>query len=98
MPVKIIKATTTQLALAPLKKLRVAAYCRVSTNSDEQESSYEAQCEHYTALINSNPEWKMAGIFADSGISGTSTKHREQFNKMIAKCKAGRVDLILRNH
>ena len=57
-------------------KLRVAAYCRVSTDSDEQATSYDAQVEHYTNYINNNSEWDLAGIFADDGISGTNTKKR----------------------
>lgn len=65
-------------------KLRVAAYCRVSTDSDEQAASYEAQVEHYTEYIQKNPEWEFAGIYADDGISGTNTKNREEFNHMIA--------------
>ena len=59
-------------------KLRVAAYCRVSTDSDEQATSYEAQIEHYTEFIQKNPEWVLAGIFADDGISGTNTKKRDE--------------------
>lgn len=55
-------------------KLRVAAYCRVSTDSDEQATSYETQVAHYTEYIQKNPEWEFAGIFADDGISGTNTK------------------------
>jgi hypothetical protein len=58
-------------------KLRVAAYCRVSTDSDEQETSYDAQVTHYTEYIQKNPEWELAGIFADDGISGTNTKKRD---------------------
>lgn len=69
-------------------KLRVAAYCRVSTDRDEQESSYEAQVEHYTEFIDRNPEWQLAGIYADDGISGTNTKKREEFNRMIEDCMA----------
>ena len=57
-------------------KLRVAAYCRVSTDSDEQATSYEAQVEHYTEYIQKNPDWVLAGIYADDGISGTNTKKR----------------------
>lgn len=56
-------------------KLRVAAYCRVSTDSDEQATSYEAQVEHYTEYIQKNPDWEFAGIYADDGISGTNTKN-----------------------
>ena len=76
-------------------KLRVAAYCRVSTDSDEQATSYEAQIEHYTEYIKSHPEWTLAGIFADDGISGTNTKKREEFNRMITECDAGNIDMII---
>ncbi len=76
-------------------KLRVAAYCRVSTDSDEQATSYEAQVEHYTDYIKKNPEWEFAGIYADDGISGTNTKNREEFNRMISDCEAGIIDMII---
>lgn len=76
-------------------KLRVAAYCRVSTDSEEQETSYEAQVQHYTEFINKHPEWKLAGIFADDGISGTNVKKREEFNHMIDECMAGTIDMII---
>ena len=76
-------------------KLRVAAYCRVSTDSDEQATSYEAQIEHYTEYISKNPDWVMAGIFADDGISGTNTKKRDEFNRMIEECMAGNIDMII---
>ena len=76
-------------------KLRVAAYCRVSTDSDEQETSYEAQITHYTAYINSHPDWELAGIYADDGISGTNTKKREEFNRMIDDCMAGKIDKVI---
>lgn len=76
-------------------KLKVAAYCRVSTDSDEQATSYETQIEHYTLSIQNNPEWTLAGIFADDGISGTNTKKRDEFNRMIAECKAGNIDMII---
>ena len=77
------------------RKLQVAAYCRVSTEEEEQQSSYEAQCSYYTDKIMTNPEWTMAGIFADEGITGTSTKKRDDFNRMIRKCKKGKINLIL---
>ena len=77
------------------RALRVAAYCRVSTDSDEQETSYEAQCRHYKAFISENPAWELVGIYADEGITGTSTKRREQFKRMIADCEAGRIDLVV---
>lgn len=81
----------------PFEKLRVAAYCRVSTDYDEQASSYETyetQVAHYKELIQKEPTWEFAGIY-DDGISGTNTKKHEQFNKMIAACKAGKIDLIV---
>jgi len=77
------------------QKLRVAAYCRVSTDSDEQATSYETQIEHYTAYIHGHPDWVLAGIFADDGISGTNTKKREEFNRMIDECMAGNIDMII---
>lgn len=76
-------------------KLRVTAYCRVSTDSDEQATSYETQMEHYTSYIQRNPEWEFAGIFADDGISGTNTKKREEFNRMIEECMVGHIDMII---
>jgi len=76
-------------------KLRMAAYCRVSTDSDEQATSYDAQIEHYTAYINGHPDWELAGIYADDGISGTNTKKREEFNRMIDECMAGNIDMVI---
>ena len=76
-------------------KTRVAAYCRVSTDSDEQANSYEVQISHYTEFIKKNPEWELAGIFADDGISGTNTKKREEFNRMIEECMEGKIDMII---
>ena len=84
-----------QQTAAVTKQLRVAAYCRVSTKEEEQASSYEAQCEYYTDKIMSNKEWTMAGIFADEGITGTSTKKRTEFLRMIRQCKQKKIDLIL---
>lgn len=78
-----------------IPKLRVAAYCRVSTDSEEQSSSYDVQIEHYTEFIKKNNEWAFAGIFADDGISGTNTKKREEFNRMIEECMAGNIDMII---
>ncbi len=78
-----------------IPKLRVAAYCRVSTDSDEQATSYEAQVSHYTDYIRKNPEWELAGIYADDGISGTNTKKREEFNRMIDEAMAGKIDMIV---
>ena len=78
-----------------LRRQRVAAYCRVSTDSEEQESSYEAQVRHYTEYIQGNPAWELAGIYADEGISGTDTKKRDEFNRMMDACMAGEIDLVI---
>ena len=77
------------------EQLRVVAYCRVSTQQEEQLNSYETQVRHYTEAINAEPNWRFAGIYADKGISGTSVKKRDEFNRMIRACKRGTVDLIL---
>ena len=77
-----------------VKRLRVAAYCRVSTDNEEQASSYEAQIQHYEEFIKTNPEWKFVGVYADEGISATNTKKRDQFNAMIEDCKQGKIDMI----
>lgn len=68
-------------------QLRVAAYCRVSTAQEEQQNSYQVQIAYYTDLINRKKEWTLAGIFADEGISGTQTKKRTEFNRMIRMCR-----------
>ena len=97
MAIQVIKATRTQATPkgGERKALRVAAYCRVSTDSAEQETSYEAQKRHYQTLIEGRPEWTLAGIFADEGISGTQAKKRPEFLRLIEECKAGRVDLVV---
>lgn len=75
--------------------IRVAAYCRVSTLQEEQESSYEAQVRYYTDKIEQTPGWENAGIFADDGKSGTNTKKRDDFRAMIEKAMSGKIDMIL---
>lgn len=77
------------------KTIRVAAYCRVSTEHEEQIGSFRNQVEYYTNLINENPDWEMAGIFADEGISGTGTRKRPGFQKMIQACLDGKVDRVI---
>ena len=77
------------------QKLRVAAYCRVSTDSEEQINSYKNQLAFYTEKINNKVDWKFAGVYADEGITGTSMKHREDFKRMLRACREGRIDLIL---
>ena len=80
---------------AAKRQLRVAAYCRVSTDDEEQLTSYEAQKAYYTDKIMTNPDWTMAGIFADEGISGTSTAKRKEFNRLIRSCRQGKVDVVM---
>lgn len=86
--------TATQLK-KEYRQLRVAAYCRVSTKQEEQLNSYEVQVKHYTERIQSEPKWTLVGIYADKGITGTSIKKRDEFNKMIRKCKQGKIDMII---
>ena len=78
-----------------MRKMRVAAYCRVSTEEEEQQGSFETQKLYYTEKINSTSEWELAGIYADDGISGIHTKKRDGFNQMIQDCKKKKIDLIL---
>ena len=68
---------------------------RVSTNAEEQLQSFKSQKEYYQDKISANKEWALVGIYADEGISGTSLKHRDEFNRMIEDCKAGKIDLIV---
>lgn len=77
------------------KTLRVAAYCRVSTDEDAQAGSYELQVQYYTELIQRNPEWVFVNVYADEGISGTSVSKRIQFQTMIQDCKDGKIDLVI---
>ena len=77
------------------RKLRVAAYCRVSTEQEEQQSSYAAQIAYYTEKINKNKDWELSGIFADEGITGTSAKKRTEFLKLMALCEKGKIDMVL---
>lgn len=77
------------------RQLRVAAYCRVSTKQEEQLNSYDVQKKFYTEKINAEPKWTLVDIFADKGITGTSTRKREDFMRMIRQCKQGKIDLIL---
>lgn len=78
-----------------IKKKRVCAYARVSTDEKEQKNSYDSQVNEFTKRINDNPEWDLVKVFADEGISGTSTKNRTQFNEMMEMCRNKEIDLIL---
>ena len=76
-------------------KLRVAAYCRVSKDIKEQETSFITQTTTYDRIISMHPEWELIKIYADKGKTGTSTKKRFEFNQMIEDAKSGKIDLIL---
>lgn len=76
-------------------QVRVAAYCRVSTDQEEQLNSFANQVSYYKNYIQSQPRYILAGIYADEGISGTNTKRREQFKQMIRDCEAGKIDMII---
>ena len=89
------KIIGTQKTTGKVQKTRVAAYCRVSTESEEQEGSYETQIAHYTSFINSHPDWVLAGIYADDGISAVNTKKRNDFHRMINDCNEGRIDMVI---
>ena len=96
--VTIIPSTINQKTRMPKlskAKRRVAAYARVSTDSDEQFTSFEAQVDYYTKFIMANPDWEFVKVYADEGITGTNTKNRVQFNKMVDDALNGKIDLIV---
>lgn len=90
IPAKNVNSTET-----PKRQLRVAAYCRVSTNQEAQQNSFNRQQEYYTEKIAANPDWTLVGIFADEGITGTSADKRPGFQKMIRWCQKGKIDYII---
>ena len=77
------------------KRKRVAAYARVSMETEMLLHSLSAQVSHYNELIQKNPDWEFAGIYADEGISGRDTSHRDDFNRLLADCDAGKIDMVL---
>ena len=96
--VTLIPQTKNIFTAAPIQsmaKRKVAGYARVSTDSDEQFTSYEAQVDYYTRFILSHPEWEFVKVYTDEGISGTNTRHRDGFNEMIEDALAGKIDLIV---
>jgi DNA invertase Pin-like site-specific DNA recombinase len=97
MLVEKIKATPTLYGRKQeqTQKLKVAAYCRVSTDTEDQMNSYNSQMSYYKDLITKNKEYEFVGIYADPGITGTSTAKREEFQRMIADAKNKKIDLIL---
>lgn len=76
-------------------KKRVAAYCRVSTDKEDQANSFESQQRYFKAYIEREPDWELKEVYADEGITGTNTKKRKAFNRMIEACKNGEIDLIV---
>ena len=96
--VTTIPATLNRFDSTPLndfKKRRVAGYARVSTDSEEQATSYDAQVDYYTKYINANAMWQFAGMYTDEGITATNTNHRDGFNQMVEDALAGKIDLII---
>ena len=96
--VTVIPASLLQFSSSPIAKTgkrRVAGYARVSTERDEQQNSYEAQVSYYTSYIRGRDDWEFVDVYTDEGISGTSTRHRDGFNRMIEDALAGKIDLIL---
>ena len=92
---KITKITELEISLLSKTKIRVAAYARVSTDSDEQLVSLKAQREHYETYIKSNPEWEFVGLYYDEGISGTKKEKRPELLRMIRDCENGKIDFIV---
>lgn len=90
---KITKIESTKIELPKLK--RVAAYARVSVEKERTMHSFSAQVSFYNNLIQKNPEWEYVGVYADLGISGTGTKKRSEFNRLIDDCEKGKIDIIL---
>lgn len=96
MQVTVIPATIPQKrSILKQKLLRVAAYCRVSTDHEDQQNSYQTQIDYYTQKITGTPNWKLVKIFADEGITATSTAKRKDFLAMVEWCKAGKIDCII---
>lgn len=85
----------TSMPMGAKQKRKVAGYVRVSTDHEEQATSYEAQLDYYTNYIQSRDDWEFVSVYADEGISATNTKHREGFNRMIADALSGKIDLII---
>ena len=96
--VQTIPATLKRFTSTPLTeqtKWKVAGYARVSTDHDDQFSSYEAQIDYYTSYIKSRDDWEFVSVYTDEGITGTSTRKREGFKTMIADALDGKIDLIV---
>lgn len=98
MEVEIIKANSSDEDISNgrrIDRLRVAAYCRVSTDDEDQIKSYNSMVRYYTDLIKSNKQWVFAGVFADKAITGTKTDKREEFQLLIQECLSGNIDMVI---
>ena len=98
MEVEVIKANNqfdTSSAVERKNRLRVAAYCRVSTNDEDQIKSYDSMVRYYTDLIKKNPDWEFVEVYADKASTGTKAETRENFQRLIADCMAGKIDLVV---
>ena len=97
--VEVIKASIDQTHIENLsgrsRKKRVCAYCRVSTDMEDQKTSYYSQIDHYSSFIKKNKDWEFVGVYADEGITGTQIKNRDEFIRMIDDCKSGKIDIII---
>lgn len=92
--VEVIPSNENEQENSNLKK-RVAAYCRVSTYAETQSGSFELQIQAYREKILKHPDWELVDIYADQGVSGTSMKKRDHFNRMLNDCRLGKIDLII---
>lgn len=98
MEVEIIKANNPfddSVKVRKLDRLRVAAYCRVSTDDEDQIKSYNSMVRYYTDLIKNNKQWVFAGVYADRAITGTKTDKREEFQRLIQDCMSGKIDMVI---
>lgn len=98
MEIEVIKANNNyddSSAVKRKERLRVAAYCRVSTSDEEQAKSYDSMVKYYTDLIKKNPDWSFAGVYADKASTGTKAETREDFQRLIADCLAGKIDMVI---
>ena len=83
------------LAAEPARKVRLAAYCRVSSDSDDQIHSFAAQIRYYSGYVEKHPQYSFVDIYADEGITGTSLEKRDEMNRLLTDCKCGRIDRII---
>ena len=97
MEIELIKANdfSDGSSRRRIERLRVAAYCRVSTDDEDQIKSYNSMVRYYTDLIQNNKEWVFAGVYADKAITGTKTDKRDEFQRLIQDCMDGKIDLII---